>query len=110
MVTIGIIITIINVIGMCVIMHTLDKQNMYDNLLEHYEEALRLIGNQDALIQTRLWYNASEKPNIGSEVFIQGTGEDSNTIYKKRILANFDWEAYIKANQVRKWCYTSDLS
>ena len=54
MVTIGIIITIINVIGMCVIMHTLGKQNMYDDLLEHYEEALRLIGKQDALIQARL--------------------------------------------------------
>lgn len=110
MVIIGIIITIINVIGMCVIMHILGKQNMYDDLLEHYEETLRLIGNQDALIQARLWHNASEKPNIGSEVLIQGTGEDDNIIYKKRILANFDWEAYIKENQIRKWCYTSDLS
>ena len=110
MVAIGIIITIINVIDMCVIMRTLGKQNMYDDLLEHYEEALRLIGNQDALIQAHFWHNASEKPNTGLEVLIQGTGEDGNIIYKKRILANFDWEAYIKENQVRKWCYTSDLS
>lgn len=110
MITIGIIITIINVIGMCVIMHTLGKQNLYDNLLKHYEEALRLIGKQDSLIQAHLWHNASEKPNIGSEVLIQGTGEDGNIIYKKRILDNFDWKAYIKENQVRKWCYTSDLS
>lgn len=110
MVTIGIIITIINVIGMYVIMHTLGKQNMYNDLLEHYEEAFRIIGKQDTLIQTRLWHNTSEKPNIGSEVLIQGTGEDGNIIYKKRILDNFDWEAYIKENQVRKWCYTSDLS
>ena len=91
MVIIGIIITIINIIGMCVIMHTLGKQNLYDNLLEHYEEALRLIGKQDTLIQTCLWHNANEKPNIGSEVLIQGTGEDGSIIYKKRILANFDW-------------------
>lgn len=110
MVTIGIIITIINIIGMCIIMYTLGKQNLYNNLLEHYEEALRLIGKQDTLIQTRLWHNINEKPNIGSEVLIQGTGEDGNIIYKKRILNNFDWEAYIKENQVRKWCYTSDLS
>lgn len=110
MVTIGIIITIINIIGMCVIMHTLGKQNLYDDLLEHYEEALRLIGKQDSLIQARLWHNVSEKPNIGSEVLVQGTGEDGNIIYKKRILNNFDWEVYIKENQVRKWCYTSDLS
>ena len=110
MVTIGIIITIINIIGMCVIMHILGKQNLYDNLLKHYEEALRLISNQGTLIQARLWHNASEKPNICSEVLIQGTGEDGNIIYKKRILDNFDWEAYIKENQVRKWCYTSDLS
>lgn len=60
MVIIGIIITIINVIGMCVIMHTLGKQNLYDDLLEHYEEALRLIGKQDSLIQAHLWHNASE--------------------------------------------------
>ena len=60
MVIISIIITIINVIGMCVIMHTLDKQNLYDDLLKHYEEALRLIGKQDSLIQARLWHNASE--------------------------------------------------
>ena len=110
MVIIGIIITIINIIGMCVIMHTLGKQNLYDNLLEHYEEALRLIGKQDTLIQTCLWHNASEKPNIDSEILIQGIGEDGNIIYKKQILANFDWEAYIKENQVKKWCYTSDLS
>lgn len=110
MITINIIITIINVISMCIIAHTLGKQNMYDNLLEHYEEALRLIGKQDALIQARLWHNTSEKPNIGSEVLVQGTGEDGNIIYKKRILDNFDWETYIKENQVNKWCYTSDLS
>lgn len=110
MVTIGIIITIINVIGMCIMMYTLGKQNMYDDLLEYYEEALRLIGNQDTLIQTHLQHNASEKPNIGSEVLIQGTGEDGNNIYKKRILVNFDWEAYIKENQVKKRCYVSDLS
>ena len=110
MITIGIIITIINVIGMCVIMHTLGKQNLYDNLLEHYEEALRLIGKQDSLIQAHLWHNISEKPNIGSEVLIQGTGEDGNIIYKKRILINFHWEAYTRENQVKTWCYTSDLS
>ena len=110
MITISIIITIINVIGMCIITHTLGKQNMYDDLLEHYEEALRLIGKQDALIQARLWHNASENPNIRLEVLIQGTGEDGNINYKKRILANFDWEPFIKENQVRKWCYTSDLS
>lgn len=83
MVAIGIIITIINVIGMCVIMRTLGKQNMYDDLLEHYEEALRLIGNQDVLIQAHFWHNASEKPNTGLEVLIQGAGEDGNIIYKK---------------------------
>lgn len=86
MVIIGIIITIINIVGMCVIMHTLGKQNLYDDLLEHYEEALRLIGKQDSLIQARLWHNASEKPNIGSEVLIQGTGEDGNIIYKSEYL------------------------
>lgn len=109
MVTISIIITIINVISMCVIMHTLGKQNMYDDLLEHYERALRFIAKQDALIQAHLWHNADEKPNIGSEVIIQGTGEDGNIICKKRILADFDWEVYIKENQVKKWCYTNDL-
>lgn len=83
MVTIGIIITIINVIVIYVIMHTLGKQNMYDDLLEHYEKALRLIGKQDTLIQARLWHNTSEKPSIDSEVLIQGTGEDGNIIYKR---------------------------
>ena len=96
MVIIGIIITIINVIGMCIIMHILSKQNLYDDLLEHYEEALRLIGKQDALIQARLWHNASEKPNIGSEILIQGTGENGNTIYKSEYLTTLIGKLILK--------------
>lgn len=111
MTTISIIITIINVICMCVMMHTLGKQKAYDNLLKHYKEAIERTTKQDALIKSHIliWRNIEEKPNVGSEILVRCTGEDGDAIFEEQIFSDVDWESYAKDNQVKKWCYVSDL-
>lgn len=90
--------------------------NQYVGHGPEIDEDIYVSAKREAFIEgakwfkSALWHNASEEPTEDENLLIQHQKYLNEVDYEIDAPLSFhDWEAYIKDNNVIKWCYISDL-
>ena len=78
---------------------------------EYTESVTRFIDGIEWFKQN-LWHDASEKPDEYEHIITEYTyEEDGNLCYSVDVFSTtmLSWSLYSKTNNIKRWCYLSDI-